>query len=181
MAVKLNPDSAEANSNLANILRYQKRFDEAIAYYKKASDLRPDIASIQGSLANALLDVGKVEEAVPRYETALRLDASNGLLMNNLAWTLATCPKASVRNGARAVELALRAVQIIGSQDPTVMGTLAAAYAEAGRFKEAIEIEEKAYSLSKSMEDAEATEWHSQLLESYRAGEPYRENSIVPK
>ncbi len=181
MAVKLNPDSAEANSNLANILRYQKRFDEAIAYYKKASDLRPDIASIQGSLANALLDVGKVEEAVPRYETALRLDASDGLLMNNLAWTLATCPKASVRNGARAVELALRAVQIIGSQDPTVMGTLAAAYAEAGRFKEAIEIEEEAYSLSKSMEDAEATEWHSQLLESYRAGEPHRENTIVPK
>ncbi len=61
------------------------------------------------------------------------------------------------------------------------MGTLAAAYAEAGRFKEAIATEEKAYALAKSMGDADTTEWHSQLLETYRAGEPYRESSLASK
>lgn len=180
-AVNLKPDNAEANANLGNILRYKQQPGEALVYYRKAADLQPDIASFHGSIANTLLEMGKIKEAVSRYETALKLDPSNGLLANNLAWILATCPTDSLRNGPKALELAQRAVQAIGDQDPTVLGTLAAAYAETGNFKQAVANEERAYGLIQSSGDAESTAWHSQLLESYRAGEPYRESSLNPK
>jgi protein O-mannosyl-transferase len=180
-ALKLRPDSAEANNILANIFRYKQQYDEAIVYYRKASNLRPDIASFRSSIANTLLEMRKIEESVPEFEAALRMDPSDGFLANNLAWILATCPKASVRKGTRALELALKAVQIIGNQDPTVLGTLAAACAEIGRFREAVAIEERAYALAKGAGDAENTKWHAQLLETYRGGKPYREPTLNPE
>ncbi len=180
-ALQLKPDSAEANGILANIFRYRQQLDQAIIYYRKASSLRPDIASFRGSLANTLLEMGKIEESVPEFEAALSIDPYDGLLANNLAWILSTCPKASVRRGERALELALRAVQIIGNQDPTVLGTLAAAFAETGKFREAVAIEERAYALAKDAGDAESAQWHAQLLNTYRAGEPYREATLNPK
>ena len=58
---------------------------------------------------------------------------------NDLAWLLATCPDNSVRNGQKAVELAQQAVQLSNGRSPEILDTLAAAYAEAGRFHEAVE------------------------------------------
>ena len=68
--------------------------------------------------------------------------------MNCLAWVLATCPEASVRNGAEAVELARRAVKLSDGREPAILGTLAAAYAEAGRFPEAVQTARKALELA---------------------------------
>jgi protein O-mannosyl-transferase len=180
-AVGLNPNDAQSHASLGNILRYKEQLDEAAVHYRRALELAPNNPSYHGSLANTYLEMGKIVESVPEYETAWRLDPSNGLLANNLAWVLATCPLASVRNGAKALELARRAVEIVGTEDPTVMGTLAAALAEAGNFKEAVSAEEKAYALAKMTGDAETREWHAQLLETYRVGEPHRESSLAPK
>jgi hypothetical protein len=75
--------------------------------------------------------------------------------------------------------------------DPTVSGTLAAAYAETGRFDAAVSMEEKAHALAVASGDTNLVNWHSQLLELYRDHKPYREsayensarntNSKVPK
>ena len=180
-AVNLKPDDAEANANFANVLRYKNQLDEAIVYYKKAVVLKPDVASFHGSLANTLVETGKIKEAITHFEKSYQLDPSDGLLMNNLAWILATCPEDSVRNGTRAVKLASRAIETLGSQDPTVLGTLAAAYAEAGRLKEAVATEEKALALARSGGNADLMEWHSQLLETYRVGQPHRESTLTPR
>ena len=180
-AVNLKPDDAEANANFANVLRYKNQLDEAIVYYKKAVVLKPDVASFHGSLANTLVEMGKIKEAITHFEKSYQLDPSDGLLMNNLAWILATCPEDSVRNGTRAVKLASRAIETLGSQDPTVLGTLAAAYAEAGRLKEAVATEEKALALARSGGNADLMEWHSQLLETYRVGQPHRESTLTPR
>ena len=61
---------------------------------------------------------------------------------------LATNPNASVRNGAEAAELAERAARLSGGQKPAILGTLAAAYAEAGRFPEAVQTARKALKLA---------------------------------
>jgi Flp pilus assembly protein TadD len=61
---------------------------------------------------------------------------------------LATNPEASVRNGSEAVELAARAVKLSGAKDPAILDTLAAAYAEAGRFPEAVETARQALTLA---------------------------------
>ena len=69
-------------------------------------------------------------------------------LLNDIAWTLATNPNASIRNGREAVELAERAVRLSGGQQPAILDTLAAAYAEAGRFPDAVQTAEKALELA---------------------------------
>ena len=59
-------------------------------------------------------------------------------VLNNLAWLLASCPNAAFRNGPEAVRLATRACESTGYAKPLLIGTLAAAQAEAGRFDDAI-------------------------------------------
>ena len=83
-------------------------------------------------------------DAIPFYETALAADPEAILPMNNLAWVLATHPEIGVRNGTRAVELAYKAAEKTGANDPLILRTLAAAYAETGNFAEALRIAEAA-------------------------------------
>jgi Flp pilus assembly protein TadD len=181
MAVALKPGGAEENANLANVLRYKQQLEEAAVYYRKASKLKPNFASFHGGLATTLVDLGKIKEAIDEYETAIRLDPTNGLVANNLAWILATCPDASLRNGKRALELATRSVQLIGDGNPTVLGTLAASYAEVGQFQEAVSAAEKARTLSLAVGDSELVEWHSLLLGTYQTGQAHRESSLKPR
>jgi spermidine synthase len=65
-----------------------------------------------------------------------------------MAWVLATWPEASVRNGMEAVALAERALRLSGGREPAILDTLAAAYAEAGRFPEAVETARRALTLA---------------------------------
>ena len=180
-AVALAPGDAEANANLGNVLRYKGQFPEAAKFYQNAADLKPNVASFHGSLGTTLIEMGRIREAVARYERALRLDPSDGMLANNLAWTLATCPDASIRNGERALEVASRAVGLLGDRDPTVTGTLAAAQAELGRFDEAIRTAEKAYALAQTAGDPELVQWHAYLLGTYQTRQPHRESSLRPR
>jgi hypothetical protein len=107
----------------------------------------------------------------------LTIVPTNAPLANNLAWLLATYPETSVRNGARAVEMAQRAVRLSGGKDPMFIGTLAAAYAEAGRFDEAIATGEKARALALADGKVELAERNAGLLELYRNQRPYRETA----
>ena len=82
----------------------------------------------------ALGQLGRTREAVAQYQEALRLNPDLAGALNNLAWVLATCPDDQLRNGAEAVRLAERACELTHYREPLFIGTLAAAYAEAGRF-----------------------------------------------
>ena len=68
--------------------------------------------------------------------------------LNNLAWLLAAHPSDALRNGAEAVRLAERACELSEHREPVMLGTLAAAYAEAGRFGDAVKTAEKARDLA---------------------------------
>ena len=89
-----------------------------------------------------------MREALAHYQKSLETQPNNPQILANLAWLLATCREASVRNGAGAVELAQRANQLSGGQDAMILRTLAAAYAEAGRFAEAITTAQRALELA---------------------------------
>ena len=80
---------------------------------------------------------GKVPEAIQYYRRALEVDSNNPVVLNNLAWLLASASKPELRNGEEAVQLATRAVELTDSRQPLFIGTLAAAYAEAGQVSEA--------------------------------------------
>ena len=75
------------------------------------------------------------------------------MFVNRLAWVLATCPESSLRSGAEAVRLAQCEPEVTQGQEPSFLGTLAAAYAEAGDFSRAIEVAERAVTLASGRGD----------------------------
>jgi hypothetical protein len=68
--------------------------------------------------------------------------------LNNLAWILATDPNPEVRKGTEAVQLAVRACELTQYKEAMILGTLGTAYAEAGRFEEAITAAQRAEALA---------------------------------
>jgi tetratricopeptide (TPR) repeat protein len=119
--------------------------------------------------------LGRGAEAISQYRQALALVPDLVPALNNLAWTLASDPEATNRNGAEAVQLAERACALTDRDTPVLVGTLAAAYAEAGRFKEAIETAQQARDLAQAAGQPEVAEKNRQLLELYKSGQPYHE------
>ncbi len=100
-------------------------------------------------------------------------------LANNIAWVLATCPEAKFRNGRRAVELATQVCAATGNQVPALLDSLAAAYAEAGDFDNAVRTATRALELTRrdAASSAPAIEARLRL---YKAGRPYREGGAPP-
>ena len=114
-------------------------------------------------------------EAMAAQREALRLDPDSLEALNNLAWILATHPEGQFRNGAEAVQLAQRACDRAAWKQTTFVGTLAAAYAEAGQFDQAVATAGKACALAEQNGERALLEKNRQLLELYRAGQPYHE------
>ena len=117
-------------------------------------------------------------DAVPHYEQALVIDPNSSLTMNNLAWVLATHPDASVRNGARAVELATAAARSTGGSDPLYLRTLAAAYAEIGNFGEAARIAAAAVPLAEAAGNAALAFDLRNNVVGFEQGVPIRDSSM---
>jgi len=120
--------------------------------------------------------LGRTREAVAQYREALRLNPNLTGPLNNLAWVLAASPDDGLRNGPEAVRLAQRACELTHYGEPLFIGTLAAAYAESGRFPEAVTTAEKAEQLATDAGLKKLAEANRQLLEFYRAGKPYHES-----
>jgi hypothetical protein len=95
--------------------------------------------------------------------------------LNNLAWILATDRGVTNRNGAEAVQLAQRACVLTGYQTPVLIGTLAAGYAEAGRFKEAVDTARRARDLALAARQPDVAEKNRQLLGLYQSGRAYHQ------
>jgi protein O-mannosyl-transferase len=176
-ALEVAPDNAKVHYNLANVLTAQGRVDEAIEHYQRALEQMPDSTHAHYQLGVLLQSRGEFAASVAQFQKVLELEPKHVAAQNNLAWLLATCPDNPVRNGEKAVELAQQAVQLSRGVSPEILDTLAAAYAEAGRFPEAIETAGRALSLSaiqnkKPLADAIQTQ-----LKFYEANSPFRDIS----
>ena len=172
-ALRLNPRYAEACYNLGNARLRQGKLDEAIAQYQKALEINPDFAEAHNNLGTALLHQGNAAEAIAQYQRALQIRPDKVGVQNNLAWQLATCPQASLRNGNQAVALAERANQLTGYANPVVLDTLAAAYAEAGRFPEAVKTAQQALHLAEAQSNTTLAGSIQPQLQLYQAGQPF--------
>jgi len=139
MALETEPDFIEARFNLGNALLNLGRLDEAIAQYQLVLKIKPDYAGARNNLGAALKQAGRTAEAVDQYRKTLETQPENIDALDNLAWVLATSPQSSLRDGASAVVTAQKTVQLSGGENPSTLRTLAAAYAETGRYAEAME------------------------------------------
>jgi Flp pilus assembly protein TadD len=118
--------------------------------------------------------MGKSVDALPHYREAVRLEPNAPLYLNDLAWALATNPDSGLRNGAEAIELAKRACQLSGGKQPQFWGTLDAAYAEAGRFDEAVATAKKTRELALATGQDDVAKRAEERLALYQAQKPYR-------
>jgi len=177
--VNLRPEDPIAQYNLGSVLLEHGLAGDALAHLQKAVELRPRMAGARYKLANALVRLGRAGEAVSQYEKSLRLEPDDVQALNNLAWVLAAAPDASLGDGARAVELARRADELSGGQNPMVLGTLAVAYAGAGKFGQAIATVQRALPLAGGPGDAALAEALRSQLALYQAGLPVRDASLA--
>jgi len=153
-----------------------ERLDEAVELFTKVIDAGGE----PGMLATALTNRGLVESrraqwqnAIEDYRAALRLQPTLATVHNNLAWLLAVCPLDGLRNGQEAVERATWACEATGWSNPICLGTLAAAYAEAGDFDQAVHWQERALA-DPAYRQKCGEETVSGRLQLYRRGLPCR-------
>jgi tetratricopeptide (TPR) repeat protein len=173
-AVDASSEFGDAQSNLGIAMLQKGKVEEAVMHLQKASELSPGKVQIQYNLGAAFYLGGKVPEALAHWREGLRVDPDNAPLLRQTAWVLATSPQASVRNGAEAVELAERAVRASGGRDPAILDALAAAYAEAGRFPEAVQTTHRALALAIEQNLRPLAEGLKARMALYEANTPFR-------
>jgi hypothetical protein len=118
---------------------------------------------------------GNLAAEITRFRGELGRNPDSPAAMNNLACLLATAPDAALRNGLEAVQLAEKASALANHRNPIFLSTLAAAYAESGRFDEAVSTAEKACALAAEQGERRLLERNRQLLEYYRRGQPFHQ------
>jgi Flp pilus assembly protein TadD len=170
-----NPTYVEAAGDLAGVLAMQGKYDEAVEICQSVLAKSPGLAKVHYMLGNALNAQGKRAEAMAQFKATIDLNPDHPLALNDLAWMLATDPDPARHDPEQAVRLAERACQVLRAPNPQFVGTLAAAYAAAGRFPEAIATAEKAKQLAAATGRQDLAEKNEELLQLYRAGKGYVE------
>jgi len=171
-ALDLEPGYAPAHYNLGLVLSRRGETEESIRQWQRAVAISPEYAEAHLSLGDAYYAQGKTADALAHWREGIRLKPNDLPALQRAAWVLATCPDASVRNGGEAVALAVRALQLSGGKDAAGLDTLAAAYAEAGRFIDAALTARRALALAtKNGRPAEALKSRLAL---YEARKPFR-------
>jgi protein O-mannosyl-transferase len=175
-ATRADRNYVEAHQQLAVVWQRMGELHKARESLERAIELKPSDAGLHGHLGALLSQSGQAKEAVAAYRKAMESGPERFEVRNNLAWLLATHPDGEIRDGSEAVRLAESAVRIGGRQHAFLLGTLAAAYAEAGRFPDAIKAAEEAIELAKKNSQEALVTKNLELLAAYRAGRPWRED-----
>jgi tetratricopeptide (TPR) repeat protein len=178
-ALKIAPDDVKAYKNLATALQWRDKIDEAIARFERSVESEPGNVRAHGDLGNAMGARGRLAEAIAQYQIALKLAPDDTEIQNHLAWLWATSPKAALRNPSRAIELAQRANRRSGGKQAAVLDTLAAAYAAAAWFPEAVVTACKAQDLARQEGNKTLTDALQARIALYEAGKPYWETASV--
>lgn len=178
--LNVKPFDPDAHIQLAGILGAEGHFRQARSHLKVALVFKPT-ADTRLQLAQATYQSGEFSEALAQFRKLALAQPDSPPTLNSLAWVLATCPEDALRDGAEAVRMAHGACQLTGFKQSPYLSTLAAAYAEAGRFPEAIDAEETALRLQIAAGDNALTGLNRQLLAYYRAGRPFHETPRAPE
>jgi Flp pilus assembly protein TadD len=175
VAVDILPSYTEARFNIGHLFRVQGAWQRAAEEFTTALRYQPRDLKFRLNLAGVMLEGGQTREALQRFQDAMQIDPDSTEALNNLAWIMAANCDPAIRNGAQAVEYAERACRLTQFKQTTMVGTLAAAYAEAGRFNDAVAAAEKACALATQHGEQALLDKNRQLLELYRTGKPYHE------
>lgn len=173
-ALRLRPETAEFHSDLGLALRFAQQVPRAVEAFREAVRLNPRDARHHRYLAHALTESGDPTTAAVYYQNSLELDRRWPEALDQQAWRLAGYPDAAMRNGPVAVHLAEQVCQATGFREAGYVDTLAAAYAEVGRFDEAANLARKAVELALAARQNDMAAEMRDRLRLYEAKQPFR-------
>ena len=174
-ALQLAPDHPNYLALRGAALARAGRVAEAVPMFRAALRHHPDSADLLENLGLALQQPGRNQEAADAFRRALRNDPDRIESLNGLAWILATDPDAEPAQRREAVERAETACRATEHRRPDFLDTLAAAYAAAGRFPEAIAAAREALALLETIQAPGLAEQVGARLELYLAEKPFAE------
>jgi tetratricopeptide (TPR) repeat protein len=170
-AIRFDPKFAVALNNRGVAREQSGDLAGAEKDFTAAIKLDPKLADPYANRGNAFRGRGQYEQAIADFEKAVRLDPRNAAAHNNLAWLRATCPDEKYRDGKAAVEAAKQACELADWKNPDWLDTLAAAYAEAGDFEEAVKTQTLAI---EQAPDAQRPDLQARLA-LYKEQKPFRD------
>jgi tetratricopeptide (TPR) repeat protein len=165
--------------NLSLALVQSGRMEDALREIDAAITLDPENALSWAFKAELLARTGRFAESVQAYERALECDSTCAAFRLDFAWLLATCRDARVRDGDRALKLSESALTSVGARSARGLDVLAAAYAETGRFKEAVKSVREALEIEVAQHSGQTISPYAaglkERLIGYQNGQPYRD------
>ena len=173
-ALGIRPYYVTAHYNLSSAFLKKGEIDKAIFHCQAVLSAQPEHADAHTILASAFLQKGEIGNAIEQYKKTLEIAPRSVPALNNLAWILATYSDPAFRDGTKALELAQRANEFSGRNNPIILRTLAAAHANIGQFSAAVEVGQLALSLTDRQSPLASA--LQRELAGYEASEPYRES-----
>jgi len=204
-AVRLHPENPFARYNLGTALAKRGQYAEAVTQLREAVARRPGLVEAQFNLGTALLNLGRLDEASAHFQAALRARPDHAGAHLNLArvlelqgdaarartervaglrlraFALASQEDPGARNGPEAVRLAEQAVSLAGPGDALALDALAAAFAETGRFDDAVRAAREAVEAARGRGSTALARSIEARLALYRSRRPYREPARLPR
>ena len=174
-ALKINPNYEEAHANLGCTLARQNKVDDAIYHYQEALLINPKYAGAYYNLGKIYANKGEVEEAILYYKKALQVSPNMAEALYNLSWIYSTNENEKFRNGKKAVKLAEKLCELQNYNHPLSLDTLAAAYAETGKFDRAVKVAQQGLSMALIQGHEELASGLTKRLQLYQAGIPYKQ------
>ncbi len=178
-SLTVNPRNHFAHAYLADLLLRQDRFEESIGHSEEALRILPTNSDAHNNLALALFRTGHLREAVTHWRQSLEIAPHNRNAEANYAWVLSTATDPSVLDGAAALQLMEDVISDNGRDNPMILRGLGAAYAQSGRFTDAIAAAEEAMQIAKLQQNAALMEDLRLNIENYRASRPLRDAGVM--
>jgi len=172
----LSMDAADpaARTKLAVIALSEGRLDDCIGQLRDVLASSPADPEARENLAKALVQKRDFAQAERVLRDGIEMQPTVEMA-RQLVWLLATCPSADLRNGREAIDLAENLDRVTGYSSADVIDALAAAYAEAGRFPDAVKAAQQALSRATLQRKADLATQIQKRLDLYQAGRSYHD------
>ena len=174
-SLSLGTETAELHTSLGIALAKKGQLAEAIPHFERSLALSPESVVARYYLGKAMVMTGQGKQGLAYWKQALSKEPDNLQVLNDTAWVLATSSDPALRDSNAALPLAEHAVELTLQQEPAILGTLAAAYAEAGRFDKAVELELRAAELATRQGNARLAQSLNDRLVLFESKTPIRQ------
>ena len=180
-ALEVKPDWPEAHNELGNAYIQLGKYDLAVKSYEEVLKFKPDYLIAMHNAGIAALKQGEYDKAIKYFHKVLEQKPDWVIALKSLAWILATAEDSRFQNPTDAVKYAEKACRLTNYNDAALLDTLAAAYASAGNFDEAVQTAEKAFKLAESNKQEKLAREIQDHLKVYKTKQPWRERTPVPQ